>query len=403
MNNRTVVTIKKTILGLFIVLGFFTPLIFSSTTAEMYEFPKMIFVYIAGTTLIFVWSLHALIFRTKKFVKPDIEVLGYVGLTLVSVVLSSHLYTSVWGYYSRFNGGAASVLVLFGIYFVGINFLDRERSEKLKDFLCLGLFPVSLYGIFQIFNHDRIFSTLGQPNWFAAYLVFIMPLLFDRIITSKDKLKRNFWIFTFITSFVSLWFTYSLSGMAGFVAGFFYIAFKFRKKVINKWAALIVLALFGFTLFNLNFFKDRISDALILSTDPRSYQISDPGLIRLGLWKGSMNIALSGPKNLLFGIGPETFPYEFPFFREDFLNYSSEWNFILNKPHNYYLEILVESGIITLLFYLAILIKAMKKKDIYLKGGLIGFYVTNIFGWPTVTTALLFWIWLALLNINTSR
>ncbi len=113
-------------------------------------------------------------------------------------------------------------------------------------------------------------------------------------------------------------------------------------------------------------------------------------------------MATSSPKNLLLGIGPETFPYEFPFFREDFLNYSSEWDFILNKPHNYYFEILVELGVIALVFYLLIMVKTLGHENKFMVAGVLGFYVTNIFGWPTVCTSLLFWIWLIFVRKRTS-
>lgn len=381
-------------MALFAALVFLTPMIFAGVTAEMYEFPKMIFVYVLGTTIVFVWSVRCILWGENKLRLPGWEITGLTIITILSVVFSSHLYTSVWGYYSRFNGGLVSWLVFLGIYMVGTNFLDEKKTNQLKDILCLALFPVSLYGIFQVFEYDRIFSTLGQPNWLAAYIVFLVPLLLDRIISTEDILKRNFWAATFLFSFVSLWFTSSLSGLAGLAAGLVYLGFKFKQRAFNKWGLILVLLVLMFTAVNLDFLKARLSDAFVLSTDPESYQVSDPGLIRLGLWTGSLRMSTSSPKNFLLGTGPETFPYEFPFFRAGFLNYSSEWDFILNKPHNYYLEILAESGILALIFYLALMIRTLKTKDTFLKAGLIGFYVTNIFSWPTVVTSLVFWIFL---------
>jgi len=383
-------------------LGFFTPLVFSNFTAEAYEFPKMTFVYIVGSTIVFLWLLMRLLFGGKRVVLPGKEIILYLGVILLSTLFSSHVYTSVWGYYSRFNGGLMSFLVFFGIYLVGINFFDDKKAEILTDFICLSVFPVSLYGIFQIFEHSRIYSTLGQPNWLAAYLVFLLPLLIDRILKADENLKKYFWVTTLVIAFINLWFAHSLSGLVGLIVGLVYIIIKFRKKVLNRWGLLAALAFLVISLLNISFFKDRISDALTLSTDPQSYNVSDPGLIRLGLWKGSVRTAFSSPRNLLLGTGPETFPYQFPFFREDFLNYSSEWDFILNKPHNYYLEILVESGAVALVVYFFIMVKTLKAKNTFLVAGLVGFYATNIFGWPTVCTSLLFWMWLIMIRKDTS-
>ena len=402
MNSQLKVTISKVILGLFLSLGFFTPLVFSNFTAEAYEFPKMTSVYIVGSTIVFLWLLLRLLFGGKKVVFPGKEILLYLGIISLSTLFSSHSYTSVWGYYSRFNGGLVSFLIFFGIYLVGINFIDGKKAETLKDLICLSVFPVSLYGIFQIFEQNRISSTLGQPNWLAAYLVFLLPLLIDRILKADENLKKYFWTTTFLIAFINLWFAHSLSGLVGLAAGLVFLTIKFRRKVLNRWGLLAVFVFIIFSVFNISFFKERISDALTLSTDPQSYNVSDPGLIRLGLWKGSIRMAFSSPKNFLLGTGPETFPYQFPFFREDFLNYSSEWDFILNKPHNYYLEILVESGVVALVIYFLIMVRALKTKDTFLAAGLVGFYATNIFGWPTVCTSLLFWLWLVLIKTDTS-
>ena len=130
---------------------------------------------------------------------------------------------------------------------------------------------------------------------------------------------------SFIVSFVCLWFTRSLSGILGFGISFFYLVFHLRKEILGRWILGIILLTTALAGLNFNYLKNRISDALVISTDPQNYSISDPGLIRLGLWKGSINLAFSSPKTFLIGTGPETFTYEFPFHRPDFLNYSSEW------------------------------------------------------------------------------
>jgi len=363
----------------------------------------MFFVYFVGSTLLAVFLTSRILFGGKKLMLPDWRVLGFLGLIFLSTIFSSHFYTSIWGYYSRFNGGLVSYLVFFGIYFVGINFLDQGKKKKVINAVCLSLFPISLYGIFQISEYDRIFSTLGQPNWLASYIVFVLPVVVGLAVREKEDLKRYFWMATAGFALVNLWFASSLSGVLGLVASFLYLAVVFRKKVFNKWTLVGLLVFLLFGAMNLSFFKDRMSDALVFSTDPESYKVSDPGLIRAGLWEGSLNMSVANPKNLLLGVGPETFPYEFPFFREGFLNYSSEWNFILNKPHNYYLEILVETGALALIFYFLIMFKTFKHKNKFMVAGLVGFYATNFFGWPTVYTSLLFWLWLSFMRINSTE
>jgi len=124
MNNKVKVILDKIILWLFLSLGFFTPIIFTSSTAEFYEFPKMFFVYFVGSTLLAVFLTSKILFGGKKLMLPDWRVLGFLGLTFLSTIFSSHFYTSIWGYYSRFNGGLVS-------YLWELIFWTRIKREKL--------------------------------------------------------------------------------------------------------------------------------------------------------------------------------------------------------------------------------------------------------------------------------
>jgi O-antigen ligase len=159
-------------------------------------------------------------------------------------------------------------------------------------------------------------------------------------------------------------------------------------------------------LTNLGLFKEKLFDAV---TDVKKVviqevlaetknRVSDPGFIRLGLWQGTLKLIFSSPKTFFIGTGPETFPYEFPRFRVSSLNYSSEWDYILNKPHNYYLELWSQAGIFAVVSYLLIALRF--KKNQTLAPVMTAFYVTNIFGWPTVSTAILFWVLLALVGVT---
>ena len=111
-------------------------------------------------------------------------------------------------------------------------------------------------------------------------------------------------------------------------------------------------------------------------------------------------MATSSPKVLFVGTGPETFPYAFQPFRTKILNYSSEWDFVFNKPHNYYLEILATMGILGLVSYGILMFKVLRTKHPFLVPSLVSLFVSNIFGWPTVATTLVFWIYLAVFDMR---
>lgn len=413
---------------LFKLLFFVTPLIFVTNTNELYEFPKMFFVYIVGSTVIFLFFLK-LILNPRKLSWPNKWVLMLLGSYIVSTVLSMNIYTSLFGYYSRFNGGLVSVLIFSGLYFVLIN---EFTFEKLREFLlvsALSLFPISVYsvvqhygflaGLLNLTSTVRAYSTFGQPNWLAAYICMLMPFLFLNV-------KTRFWLALFLVSYAGLWFTYSMSGFLAFLfAVVAVVALNYRFVMADsKRYGLITLLVVVFSVANLGIFTERVSDSIkdvgkffqsfefytvvenvyaaasvpLPKPSADSYNVSDAGFIRSGLWKSTLQLVTSSPKVFLFGTGPETFPYSIQPFRIPELNYSSEWDFILNKPHNFYLEILAQNGLLGIIPYIGLIIYSLRKFHPLIFPSLVGFYVTNLFGWPTVSTALLFWLLIAALE-----
>ena len=423
-------------------LVFFTPFIFVQNTNELFEFPKMYFVYFAGSLLVVITALGRLWdakCSDQKLTFRDIFKGGFslfAGLLVVSFILSTifstHLYTSVWGYFSRFNGGLISVLIFFGIYW------STKRIHppilQILRIVAFTVFPISIYAILQHFGLGgawesdttaRAFSTFGQPNWYSAYCAMVLPVILYFGLKEKDRwINKIGWFLLFILGFCGFWYSYSVSGILGLAVSLGLLtAFNFNT-IKKNWPTLTVVAaiclLFAF--LNQGIFKQKINDALVdilpssrhsvdiatqptadpLSVQSDEYAVTDSGFIRKGIWKGALSLAISSPKIFLLGTGPETFPYAFQRFRPASLNYSSEWNYILNKPHNYYLELLTQNGIIGLLIYLAVIINVLLVKHRFLTPALFGLFVTDIFSWPTVSTALLFWIFLALLTIDES-
>jgi putative inorganic carbon (HCO3(-)) transporter len=419
--------LAKPFLSLLSAVVFLTPLIMSNSTNELFEFPKMFFIYFMGIG-IFSLFLTSLVLKKTKVILPSVFVIAFFLSNVLSTVFSTHPYTSILGYYTRFNDGLLSTIIFLALYVVCKNKIKIEEYVLLMKVGALTIFPIGLVGIMQHFGLgseivDRVYSTIGQPNWLAQYLVMILPFILYLFIFEVSL----FWGFLFIIGFACLWFTYSMSGIIGFVAVTLVFLFVFiYKKSFTKNSFLkflsIYLICFIIAVSNLGIFKDRIVDTTkdleragirtdtvdvsqsetqkVVETQSVDYKVSDPGFIRFGLWKGSLNLFLSSPKVFLMGVGPETFPYGFQPFRLNSLNYSSEWEFVFNKPHNYYLEVLTELGLLGFIAYLALIFRLIKKLPVYIIPGFVGFLVTNLFGWPVVATSLLFWLWVSWAESN---
>ncbi|GIW69375.1 MAG: hypothetical protein KatS3mg101_0122 [Patescibacteria group bacterium] len=410
--------LSKPFLLIYSFVVFAIPLIFSQNTGEFYEFPKITFFYTLGAFIFALYISDTIIWPRKNIRLPLVVVLFAVSFA-VSTLVSSHPYTSVFGYYSRFADSLLFYLAVLCFYYIAMNVLSKKDIGLLFNVAHFGSVILFLFALGQYFSlftflwggqlQERVFSTLGQPNWYAQYLTMLLGIsMFEFLF----KGRKVYLLFCFV-QFFSLWLTFSMSGLAGFILTIFSYFYLFlfgkekiegRKNFLFRVAAVLALVFVVSLLFPGIFrakLRDMITDfrkvvggnfLVYAQNVTETNQISDPGYIRSGLWRGTVDMIISNPKIFILGSGPETFPYYFQKFRPLSLNYSSEWNFVFNKPHNYYLEIWAEQGILGIISYLLFLIFVLKKVDAKYRGAVIAFAVTNFFGWPTVTTFVIFWL-----------
>ena len=454
---------EKIIHGSFYALFFITPLLVCPVTYELFEFPKMLFVYVV-TAIILATFLIKRIYTSYDIRNTPLTlpIILYSLFFTLSTLFSIHRYTSVFGYYSRFHGGLLSLICYILLFYIYIAEF-RQKPKKILNTLYLILatsFLVSLYGILQHFGIDRgywiqdsqarVFSTLGQPNWLAAWLLMILPLSWALYLSSKRLILNTCYLILATVWFAAFWFTYSLSGILGFVvASVAFVALSPRKLLRRKKKKILLLITVYCLLITVfpGLFAPRLRDVWgdLVATSQRLTNFSllspaalaaeslppipggDTAQIRKIVWQGALDLWRSSPKNILLGTGPETFAYAFLAFRPAALNQTSEWDFLYNKAHNEYLDILCGTGILGLGAYLFLVGRflwwgMMKVKSEKLKvksyqidgldsrlildtnylllpavlSGWASLLITSFFGFSVVPTALLFWLYPAI-------
>jgi len=219
--------------GLLFIL---VPLILTPWNYELFEYNKMMITYGLSSLIIGAWLVNMIVRNEIRIRRTplDIPIILFVLSQLVSTLFSMDPHVSWFGYYSRFNGGMFSVLTYVSLYYAFVsNFIpqsdhtseDRKwkiengKNKKFSIFnhpsstptylssiiyrlltviLITGLI-VSLYGIAEHFGIDkniwiqdvqnRVFSTLGQPNWLAAYLIALIPIGYAMGLTRMSNVK----------------------------------------------------------------------------------------------------------------------------------------------------------------------------------------------------------------------
>lgn len=419
-----------------LVSAFITPLIFNFSTRELFEFPKMIFVYLVSTSAFghLLNHLRKLPISRIDGNKPILLALAFFLLAnIVSTTLSINITTSVFGYYTRFNGGLLSLLSYLTLFCLCLFYLLPRDVLEVVFYLILGSLAVSFYAILQHFGIDknfwvqdsqaRAFSTLGQPNWLAAYLLMVLPIPIFFLLNEISTKKRFFYLFSVIVNFSAIWFTYSLSGLVGLAFIVLALPAAMGKTLLRKnLAALVFLAFSCLTiaLIQPGIFATKVSSVYKTLTErstalaaervspPTKTAPIDTSFIRLVVWQGAFNLFLSSPKVTLVGTGPETFAYSFLRFRPKALNQTTEWDFLYNKAHNYYFDLATGIGTLGLLSYLWLIRSVFRLRRNHplsatLMVGWLTLPITNFFGWPTVSTSLLFFLFPAFLIVINSK
>jgi len=207
---------KKVITYSFYLLFFLTPLILTTSNFELFEFPKMLFVYAMTVIIAGAWTSLWIVQKkiTIRRTPFDYFFLFFLLTQILSTIFSIHPYTSIFGYYSRFHGGLLSTICYLALFYAftststpGVDFRlhpgkknkksqitnhksQITNSEAINYQTALFLLFTSaslaaLYGTAEHFGIDaaywiqdvqnRVFSTLGQPNWLAAFLTALIP------------------------------------------------------------------------------------------------------------------------------------------------------------------------------------------------------------------------------------
>ncbi len=281
---------------------------------------------------------------------------------------------------------------IFVLYLFIVNvFNKRTVGRLLKALFFLTCFEV-FYGLFLLFTGsnwllwyckpeygvfgNRLHGTYRNPDHLAGYLEMLIPLhvaqiLSKRLLTpfqSEEKARKFLGIFLVMLFAVALFLTISRAGIAAFLVGmiYFYFSgkgdkegetkFSFYMKVLGALAAVYLLWI-G---------VGPIIERFWSATTSLRHQ-------RGVVWNDTLKLVGDFP---VFGTGFGTFRFIFPKYKT--LLAQGIWDF----PHNDYLQVLAEGGVVSLMAFLWLLFRALKmltrKKVLLARGAAAGFIAIMI-------------------------
>ena len=408
----------KTIEYLFYALFFFVPLLLWPKTSEVFEFNKMLLVYVITILISAAWVVKWIEAKkiTIRRTPLDLPIAIFLTSQILSTIFSIDTHTSLWGYYSRFHGGLISTIAYLLLYYALVTNFTRDKVSFAIYSIISSAALVALYGILEHFGIDkhlwvqdvasRVFSTIGQPNWLSAYLVALLPLPIFLAVEARDNNHRLLWALLALLFAITIIFTKSQSGLAatGLIlaaVALYFVGrkFKFVYLFILPFILLATILKWDFVV-KINPFGVPNLAALVKADGTNRVGGSDSMIIRQVVWQGARKL---GAKNPLFGTGLETFGYTYFTVRPALHNLLSEWEFLYNKAHNEYLNFLANTGFVGLAAYLLLigwtLVWWAQIGGAISRGLLFGYLsilITNYFGFSVVPVALFFFLFPAL-------
>lgn len=249
----------------------------------------------------------------------------------IATVFSQSPHMSFFGDYFR-KMGYITWLHFFSFFLVLFFNLKNKKQIMRIFYTIVGAAALSVfYGFIQISGLDpstwnepayqtrRIFSTLGQPNFFASWLLLTIPVIVGLLIYKSVDIRCRQTIFKqyflrplltvlFFLSIFALVFTQSRGGWIGFFFGFFFFTFIFSwiknyKRIGIFLLTLLIICIGTIVYFNFHPLNFDSGDNYIEKRAKTLTKLTTYGERRLITWKNSIDLIKQKP---LIGYGPNT-------------------------------------------------------------------------------------------------
>ena len=289
----------------------------------------------------------------------------YIYLILTSI-FSDNFYESI---------KPSLTYVRFGFFSLAVAFILNNKKDFIKHFylmLCFVLVILIFDGYFEFITGKNTFGYQGVRSdrlgglffdelILGSYLGKILPVFCTFYLLNKAYFNRYY-----ISILILL--TYMLVFLSGERAAFFTTTLYLimitpfligiKRSVI---VFVLISTMFGALIASNERMKERYVEQMLLHLFNVNYLVPQPKLFmadHIGLFTSAIDIY---KKNIFLGGGVKTFRINCKdTVNEELMKYKNlipNITFCGSHPHNYYLQLLAETGLISFLFVLAIFIK----------------------------------------------
>jgi len=398
------------------------PAIFSISQPDVFALPKTILTLALAGLLAGLLTVREIASGPRPW--PPYPVLTaalvvFVGWNLLAFWFAIDRQQALFGERLQFQGLASILAYVVFLIAAWITVRGPRRQSLLLASVAAGASLVATYALVQragldpiwlTLPHDRVFSTIGQANALAAYLVLVVPLILS--LAAGRRLAAKVAVVSVVAlAVVALAFTLSRGGYLGLAAAAIVLgvlAWPKRKSLMAPhWLRLVPLAgvvvlVLVLSVPGIQAVAQRFAARALLTADLSEGSIKN----HLDLWNVGIAIAADHP---IVGTGQDTYVLLFGGYRDRVL--SPERAVVMmvfrpESPHNVYLATAAGAGLPALAAYVAIvaavvgrILGALRRTvdprawlvGAALLSAIVGHLVTDAFMTAETAGSVLFW------------
>jgi len=277
-----------------------------------------------------------------------------------------HVLSIYWAYnFSEAIFSTATVLLFYFSYLaIKITLVNQKKFEQwLVPVIAICSFALTLYGWYDFFSLSNFHRTndvyfiqgfSAHKNLFSTQLFLMLPFLCIGFFTNQTKLKW-FYGLTFALQILLLFSLLSRAFLLGFLGTTFVmgILFFFKRNQSYRVLKPSLFIITGVVISVFVIYSLTGGTELLQRYNPKNFNKTRNAKERIQIWKNTVELIKDKP---LFGYGAGNWDIFFPSKGINKIPRMAIKNETVARPHNDYLWIAAETGVVGLLIYLSVLV-----------------------------------------------
>ncbi|KPJ69187.1 hypothetical protein AMJ44_04500 [candidate division WOR-1 bacterium DG_54_3] len=189
---------------LILIVIFIMPTIFDRRLGIVFSGTKTAWMRAFGAVILGVWAVKLIICKEHRFVRTALDwpILSFMLCTTIASLTSVHVYTSLVGFYGRYEG--LSSWYLFALFFFVITNYIKSFAQLKRIIVTVMSAAVimAIYSVLQrheldpymwggVITWQRVIGTIGQPNFLAAYMLMAFFLVLVIFLLKNEEISAE--------------------------------------------------------------------------------------------------------------------------------------------------------------------------------------------------------------------